>query len=217
MPGATHGPGEQTVGFGIVNELLLRGVPSDWPAQFIRDIAQMANRNGPGADGYWGAGLAACLDGFDKVGMMVLGLVKMQLIRADLLALQVLWPGLEIVPPYGHLAFGPHEHNTVAACIRALAAKPVRISHQDSPVPIMVCQDLYLASVGRDYFDRATVVHSQSPLADVEVMRAPVGHLATGKVPISHPAAHIRGIVWTPRRRSKPHVVVEIIGHRLGG
>src|SRR5256885_17245440 len=109
MPGAAHGPREESIGFRIVDELLLCRVPANGPAKLIGHIAQMADGYRSGAHGYRRAGLTARLDGLDVIRVVVFRLVQMQLIGADFLMFQLLRPGFEIVAPYGHFALRSKE------------------------------------------------------------------------------------------------------------
>ena len=59
-------------------------------------------------------------------------------------------------------------------------------------------------------FDRAAVIHAQSPLDDVEVMGAPVGHLSPGVIPEKAEQVVDAVLVVGPQRgRAEPHIVIE--------
>src|SRR5258707_1307065 len=77
----------------------------------------------------------------------------------------------------------------------------------------------------RKDFDRATIVHAQTPLSDVEMMRAPIGYHTAAKFAVLAPVRKMfvdaarteLGMVGTHWRGSKPHVPVQARLLRLTG
>ena len=119
---------------------------------------------------------AALADSIQPIDIMVPAFVKVYFIGADLLVLQVVRPGTNMSTINLDFAFSAGKQNTVGliACHRNTAG-------------IFIGKYLVILTVGRDDFNRAAVVHTHTPLGDVEVVCAPVGHPAAAKAAVMAP------------------------------
>src|SRR5207244_2788015 len=99
--------------------------------------------------------------------------------------------------------------------------RPIHVIERHA-VAVDVGQNLVLLAIGRMNLDWPAFVHSQAPLGDVEVMRAPVAHHPTGVVTDEAPAAGIGAagaleVVGRPWGGTEPAIPIQTGRDRLLG
>ncbi len=116
--------------------------------------------------------------------------------------------GFELAPVHKDFSvLADEQHPAATAVVDHLHAVGVEIPQTGGRLRIL----------GRDDFHRPALVHAQTPLRDVEMMRAPVGHHAARVFAVTAPVREMvvdaaraeHGVVRPLRRRPEPEIPVE--------
>ena len=83
MPGGPHVTGDHAVGLGVVNELLLFGIPFEFTVQEHGHIAQMTDGRGAVSDFRVRHGLLAGFDAVQEVLLMIIAAIEIDLVPAN--------------------------------------------------------------------------------------------------------------------------------------
>src|SRR5262249_25606165 len=97
----------------------------------------------------------------------------------------------------------------------AAGAVAVGVGDLEGGMAVVAVGPIRRGSAGAAHADGAGLIHAESPLRDVVVMGAPVGHLAAGGlVPPGDLVMATLGHIFDARRRAEPEVPVEPFEHR---
>src|SRR5207248_96766 len=197
------------VGFAVVYELPLRGVPAELAVVPVGQVAEVADGHRAGADLHVADRPLPRADAVQPIALVAGRLVKVHVFFAERRLDDLAGPAFQETAIDDNLAVAADE--VYAALFRAavdhLHAIGVDVTHAVVGLGVFRWNDLA----------RARFVHSQAPLGDIEVVGAPVGHHAAGVFAVVAPRREVvvnaaraeHRVVGPLRGRAKPAIPIE--------